>query len=334
MYVALYKYNYRRYDNSEEPIGPELEFNYYTTGFVTTNGQKVKCVDSIIIYDILPDTLTGIDWGLRKHNDIKLIDMGRFSLGFDLDNEARSHNGKSIDEFLATEELNYRQIYCVYQYGNIAYEGWLDQQSIIRDKTHTEKKWDINFEVDGPMSHFFDSMDEVTVLKVPAGSSIRFIEYFRDYHFNHWFNNGSVTEYKDRTGLQQKLGWTDEGPVVSSPLQRGILYSPMNVKDATKSLMMGLGFIFEMESIRPYGYEALHKLPFRINIRIEGDADNTVTVNDVTVHIQGYSKNNNQHFILPYWKLSSNPAQIEAYYHGLFMSANALHIENHDLWGG
>ncbi|HMQ78827.1 MAG TPA: hypothetical protein PKD94_04605 [Ignavibacteria bacterium] len=334
-YIALYKYNYRYYPSNPalEP-GEELSFNYYDVGFAVTNGRELKCVDSIKIVDVLPDALTGIDWGTRKQDDIKLLDMGRFSLGFDLENGNKSELGKTIDEFLATAELSYRQIFVVAQYGNIAYEGWLDKQSITRDKTHTEQKWDLNFEVDGPSGHFFDSMKSQNVQKVPATGTVGMMDYFRLYHFIYWFNNGSVTTYVDGTNLQEKLNWTDQGPIISNPLQRSILFSDMSVKDATKSFALGLGFMFELESIRPFGYEPFHKIPFKMNIKIEGDTENTVEVGNLLAHKQGYTYNALQHFILPYWKLSGTPAQTEAYYWGLFMSANAQRIENNDFFEG
>ncbi len=325
-HVELYKYVYI-------VAGEMLQFNYYNIG--PGNNSGLSCVDSMKIVDVLPDALTGINWGLRKDDDIKKIDCGRFSLGFDLDNEARSELGKSIDEFLATSELNYRKVYCVYQYGpDIAYEGWIDLPSIVRDKTHTEKKWDINFEVDGPTGHFFDSTEDVNVPKVPETGNVNFLEYFRDYHFGFWFNNGSVTQYIDEVKLQEKLGWPAEYPLISNPLQRSILYSDMSVFNATKSFVLGLGFTFELTSIRPNGYEAFHKLPFRMTISVEGERSDPIVVEDLLVHKQGYDWNANQHFILPWWKLSGQPAQIEAYYWGLFMSANAERIENHDFFNG
>lgn len=336
--LQLYKYKYK----SNDPNLPEREFNFFSSGrYMAGIRDGVDIVDCIRITDCLDDIISDVDLSIRDREDIRVYETSKFTIKLDRQNDAVSEIlGHNIDQFFGTEYLRKRKIFCRLFYGTRKFEGFVDIPSINWDFTWLDNKDDIEFDVDEPMQEFFQGMREVPMLKVGYNTRIPYDEYFASHHFVEFFNNGTVSQVEDKLDLQTKLQpyWGDvQKPIISGWIQSKLIDDNEGYKvyDATLSFSRGLGLVFKLESVDENMEFPLEVRPFKLTYFLETDGFTYHEIENVHVHRRAYRWYNQQHVLVPYWQLEgpTGPA-IEAYYMGLFMTAEGDSIHFSDWWNG
>ncbi len=339
--AQLYKYRYTSRIASEDG----RQFNFFADGKYSDppggegrNGAEL--VDCIEILDLLPDCISDADLALRDRKDVRVYEMARFTVKLDLENQARSTIlNHSISEFFTFDLLKKKQVHCRIFYGTRKFEGFIDIPSIDWDFTWLDGKNDIEFAVDDPMLHFMDGMEQSAPMgKLPVDSKMPYDEYFRDHHFVEFFNNGSIAYFEDRLELLAKLQpvWGPDAtkPIISGFLQSKIIERDSNyrVYDATLSFSRGLGILFRLRSVDDNGEFPIETRPFKLTYFFELDGITHEIIENARVHRRGVKWYNNQHIIIPFWKLTGQPRQgVSEYYLGLFMSAEGETIAFGDI---
>lgn len=339
--AQIYKYYYRSHNAND----PEREFNFFATGRYSPlpplrNG--VDILDAIEITDLLDDCISDSDLAIRDRKDVRTYEIARFSVKLDIKNEARSALlGHNIEEFFTKDNIKKRKLYFRLFYGNRKFEGFVDIASINWDFTWLDGKDDIEFDVDDPINELFDGMEAAEITKMYYNSKIPYDDYFENYHFVYFKNNGTINYYIDRTNFVQKMTayW---GPDATKPIMAGFLQAKLidsnpgyKVYDATLSFSRGIGMLFKLQSVDDAGEMPLEVRPFRIFYYFETDGFTNEVIENASVHRRAYKWYNKQHVLIPFWQLEG-PTQpfVEAHYNGLLMTAEAQQIHISDFRDG